>query len=305
MYRSVLGLVVVLFAGATTHEALAARTPAIRVSSNNYVASCVTPDRLMAFVRGRNEALSSRFRNIAAYYEHHGTALDLRWDYAFFQMLVETNYLRYRTPRGRMGDVHPKQNNFAGLGATGGGVRGESFPDVSTGVLAHLQHVLMYSGMRIANPVANRTRLVQDWLLPWSQSFDRPITYTDLTRRWSPTDKGYSNDIESTARAFFDQYCSRPYGDDVEATANIRMKDPAAPLCRVWTARYANARRALLIRSRKESVINYTALAVEDGLESAQANAFISLYAQGGRPIAEFSDYQQALNRAFELCPKG
>ena len=55
-----------------------------------------------------------------------GEMLGLRWDFAFYQMIVETGALSYW--RGnRAGDVKPAQNNFAGLGATGKGERGESF----------------------------------------------------------------------------------------------------------------------------------------------------------------------------------
>ena len=43
-------------------------------------------------------------------------------------MMLETGALRFT------GDVRPRQNNFAGLGASGGGAHGESFADVSTGV---------------------------------------------------------------------------------------------------------------------------------------------------------------------------
>ena len=76
----------------------------------------------------------------------HGEALGIRWDIAFFQMIFETGALRFG------GDVRPCQNNFAGLGASGGGAHGESFGDVSTGVKAHLQHLLMYSGEHIDDP---------------------------------------------------------------------------------------------------------------------------------------------------------
>ena len=58
---------------------------------------------------------------------------------------------------GRWGDVNPKQNNFAGLGTTGGGVPGDSYPDVNTGVLAQIQHLVVYSGERIDDPVGART----------------------------------------------------------------------------------------------------------------------------------------------------
>ena len=50
-------------------------------------------------------------------------------------MAIETNFLTYKRPNGDWGDVDPKQNNFAGIGTTGGGVPGDRFPDVKTGVV--------------------------------------------------------------------------------------------------------------------------------------------------------------------------
>lgn len=217
-----------LLAGATVlmisaGGALAAKTPEIRVSSTNQVPSCVTPERLMEFVGWRNKRVAPKFGDVATYYQLHGTNLGLRWDYAFYQMLVETNYLKFRTPSGRWGSVKPKQNNFAGLGASGGGRSGESFRTVSDGVLAHLQHVQMYSGHRVTNPVAKRTRNIQDWnlILPWAQAMGREVTFTDLTTKWSPSDRGYSNDIEYTARKFRERYCGSP--------DQIIAKAPSAP----------------------------------------------------------------------------
>ncbi len=52
----------------------------------------------------------------------------MRWDYAFFQMAVETNFLSFKRGDGSWGDVKPAQNNFAGFGTTGGGVPGDSYP---------------------------------------------------------------------------------------------------------------------------------------------------------------------------------
>ncbi|MCA0171324.1 N-acetylmuramoyl-L-alanine amidase [Bacillus sp. RAR_GA_16] len=64
---------------------------------------------------------------------------NIRGDIAFAQALHETNFFRFT------GDVKPDQNNFAGIGATGGGARGASFPNESTGVLAHIQHLYAYT----------------------------------------------------------------------------------------------------------------------------------------------------------------
>jgi len=192
----------IAFAGGTAAQA--AKLPQIQSSKTNTVPPCVTPGRLMEYVKSRNPGLAAKFAKIAVLYMHHGEALNIRWDQAFFQMLVETNYLQY----GR--DVSIDQNNFAGLGATGNGEPGERFSNVSDGVKAHLQHVLMYAGVPIENPVAERTRKVQEWgiLNKWRKRIGRPLTFTDLTRKWSPGDRGYSKDIKVTGDRFIKKLCN-------------------------------------------------------------------------------------------------
>jgi hypothetical protein len=139
-----------------------------------------------------------------------GEALGVRWDYAFYQMVYETAALAFKSG-GRAGDVKPNQNNFAGLGATGKGEPGESFPDIATGVQAHLEHLLLYSGQRLENPVAERTRKVQQWgvLNQWQAGFTRPITFADLAAKWAPGSNLYAKTLESIAQSFQD-FCRRP-----------------------------------------------------------------------------------------------
>ncbi len=60
-------------------------------------------------------------------------------DIAFCQMILETGFLNYG------GSVEKSQNNFCGLGATSQHVKGESFPDMRTGVRAHVQHLKAYA----------------------------------------------------------------------------------------------------------------------------------------------------------------
>jgi hypothetical protein len=178
--------------------------PAVKISASNTVPACATPGRLMSYVKQRNTKLDEKFDVIATEYMRHGETLQLRWDYAFFQMLLETGYLNYT------GDVKPSQNNFAGLGATGGGARGESFKDVSTGVRAHLEHLLMYSGEKVENPVAERTRNIQEWgvLTSWQKTIKGPMTFTQLAKQWAPTSRGYARDIDSVAQRFFNGACN-------------------------------------------------------------------------------------------------
>lgn len=66
-------------------------------------------------------------------------AENIRYDVAFAQMMHETNFLKFG------GDVKEEQNNFAGLGATGGGVQGHSFESVEIGIRAVIQHLKAYS----------------------------------------------------------------------------------------------------------------------------------------------------------------
>ena len=53
--------------------------------------------------------------------------------------MLETGWLSYG------GDSEITQFNFAGLGTTGNGVKGNSFPDVRTGLRAQVQHLKAYA----------------------------------------------------------------------------------------------------------------------------------------------------------------
>ena len=72
------------------------------------------------------------------YYEE-ATREGIRPEIAFAQCMKETGFLRFG------GDVKIEQFNFAGIGATGNGNPGNSFPDVRTGVRAHIQHLKAYA----------------------------------------------------------------------------------------------------------------------------------------------------------------
>ncbi|MGN0399503.1 MAG: N-acetylmuramoyl-L-alanine amidase [Blautia sp.] len=62
----------------------------------------------------------------------------VRAEVLFVQVMKETGWLQYG------GDVKITQFNFGGLGATGNGEAGESFPDVRTGLRAQVQHLKAY-----------------------------------------------------------------------------------------------------------------------------------------------------------------
>ncbi len=189
----------------------ASELPQIRTSDRNVVPECATPGRLTAYLKSRNAALDPRFEKIAVAYMRHGEELNVRWDYAFFQMLMETGNLSFMRDHHRPGLVKPVQNNFAGLGAVGKGQPGETFPDVSTGVRAHLEHVLMYTGEHIDNPVAERTRKVMEWgvLTSWQKTIKGPMTYAHLAQQWAKN-KTYAGMIEDVGERFYQQFCNQP-----------------------------------------------------------------------------------------------
>lgn len=246
-------LALVLAAGIAAPSPADAATPKIRTSSSNAVPACVTPDRLMAFLRQRNPNPEPRFRNIAEWYKRHGEAWRVRWDYAFFQMAVETNFLTYKRANGSWGDARPKQNNFAGLGTTGGGVPGDSFPDVGTGVLAQIQHLVVYSGEYIPSPVGPRTKLKQDVILKATGSKKGRMTFADLAGRWA-ADKHYGAAIEWVAGRYRKTYCTG------SAAIEAKAQPPARPLPRATalggpTATYNVAANTQRVADKKSAPV--------------------------------------------------
>jgi hypothetical protein len=232
-----------LVVAAVASPALSAELPPIKASDSNPVPQCATPGRLVEFLKTRNSKMNPRYEEIGTDYMRYGEELGVRWDIAFFQMMLETGSLTYT------GDVKPKQNNFAGLGATGRRNPGESFESVAMGVRAHLQHVLMYSGEKIEDPVAERTRKVQEWgvLDDWRKTIKGPMTFTQLARQWAPGARNYSRDIRDLADDFYGTICKQPdphpeYVAEARKgrTNNVAAAAPQAP-AQVPPAKTANA----------------------------------------------------------------
>lgn len=72
-------------------------------------------------------------------YYDEASAEGVRPEVAFAQTMKETGFLQYG------GDASIEQFNFAGIGTTGGGVPGNSYPDVQTGIRAQIQHLKAYA----------------------------------------------------------------------------------------------------------------------------------------------------------------
>ena len=112
----------------------------------------------------------------------------VRAEVLFCQAMKETGWLQFR------GDVKPEQCNFGGIGATGGGNPGNSFPNVATGLLAQAQHLKAYATSSALNKpcVDPRYQYVRKGCAPyveWLGIPDNPSGYG-----WAAA-KNYGYDI--------------------------------------------------------------------------------------------------------------
>ena len=135
--------------------------------------------------------LSVSAEEIVAYYYEEGRREGIRPDVAFCQALKETGFFRYG------GDVIPEQNNYCGLGTTGGGVKGEFFSTAQLGVRAHIQHLLAYSSTRKPTlPIVDpRYSLVRQTY--GSRTLGK---WQDLNGRWAVPGNFYGQEILSMFR---------------------------------------------------------------------------------------------------------
>ena len=98
-------------------------------------------------------------------------------------MCHETNYLKFT------GDVNVAQHNFAGLGATGG-VPGNSFASIETGIMAHVQHLYCYAS--VDSLPAGMTNVDPRWA-EWIRGLS--ATVEGLNGTWAAGDSGYDQKI--------------------------------------------------------------------------------------------------------------
>lgn len=99
----------------------------------------------------------------------------IKAEVAFCQAMKETGFLRYG------GNVQIEQYNFAGMGSTGPGVRGESYPDVRTGIRAQVQHLKAYANTDSLNNICvdSRFRYVTRGTAPYVDGLEYNRTHTE------------------------------------------------------------------------------------------------------------------------------
>ena len=108
----------------------------------------------------------------------------VRPELLYAQVMIETGNLRFG------GDVLPEQCNFGGLGATGNGVRGNSFNTVLAGLRAQALHLRAYAGYEPLTVDPSKAREVDPrygaWILAKKANIIRKLAGT-----WA-MDKNYA-----------------------------------------------------------------------------------------------------------------
>lgn len=139
--------------------------------------SIATAEQLKALLLYMNPQAAG-YAHLADIFLEEGEKEGVRGDGAFCQSLIETGYFKFG------GDVQPCQNNYAGLGATGG-VQGLYFADERTGIRAQIQHLKAY---------ASAEDLCQDCVDPRYKYVKKGCAHTfeQLSGKWAvPGFSGY------------------------------------------------------------------------------------------------------------------
>ena len=114
------------------------------------------------------------------YYEE-AQAEGVKAEIAFAQAMIETGWLTFG------GDVKPDQYNFAGMGATGNGVSGNSYQNVRIGIRAQIQHLKCYASKEPLNQSLVDQR--------WSDSLRGKAEYVEyLSIPNNPYGTGWASD---------------------------------------------------------------------------------------------------------------
>ncbi|MBQ7453695.1 MAG: tetratricopeptide repeat protein [Selenomonadaceae bacterium] len=149
-----------------------------------------TQEQMVNFIKKRNPnpKINCTVEQLVHLYYVEGEREGIRPDITLCQAIKETGTWAYG------GDVVPEQNNFCGLGTTGGGVKGEYFATPQLGARAHVQHLLSYTSKRppkveIVDP---RYDLIKRFR---PQIFGKLTKWTDLNGVWAVPGNHYGEDI--------------------------------------------------------------------------------------------------------------
>ncbi len=138
--------------------------------------------------RNPNPKLNCTVEELVNLYYVEAGREGIRPDIAICQAIKETGVWGYG------GDVVPEQNNYCGLGTTGGGVKGAYFDTPQLGVRAHIQHLLSYTSKRMprVEVVDPRYELIKKFR---PQIFGKLTRWTELNGVWAVPGYHYGEDI--------------------------------------------------------------------------------------------------------------
>ena len=146
--------------------------------------------QMVNFIKKRNAApkINCTVEELVSYYYEEAEREGIRPDIAICQAIKETGTWNYG------GDVVPEQNNYCGLGTTGGGVKGAYFDTPQIGARAHIQHLLAYTSKRHPKTavVDPRYELIEKFR---PQIFGKITTWTGLNGNWAVPGNQYGQDI--------------------------------------------------------------------------------------------------------------
>ena len=176
----------------------------------------LSADELLSYFNSLkvNPKISIPIKNLIETYLTEGDSEGVRGDIAFIQAVHETRKFQFG------GDVVPEQNNFAGIGTTGGGVKGHYFNSPQEGVRGQVQHLKAYASKE---PLKNknvdpRFHLVNRGSAP---------TVKSLTGKWA-TDKQYGDklmDYYNEALGYKEETTEDRKGDTMQYDFIIAIKD--------------------------------------------------------------------------------
>ena len=140
--------IVLLFSSCNTQPAVKPDIPELPAVNNVKLEppvlimgkGAISPEKLASFLLHNNAQIGNTYAlMLTNIYTEEASYEGVNHDIAFAQMCLETGYLKFG------GLVKPEWNNFCGLGAIGPEQPGLIFPDVRTGVRAHIQHLKAYA----------------------------------------------------------------------------------------------------------------------------------------------------------------
>ena len=146
--------------------------------------------------------------SIASFYKRFGEGWHVRWDYAFFQMAIETNFLKFRR-----GDGQPRrcQRNTKQLCRHRSHRPRRARRAVSPTLRPACTRKSSTSSPIPAKASRSRSRRgrvrTRTTSSEASQRLGRPVTFGDLARRWA-TDRHYGKSIDFIAGLYSARYCS-------------------------------------------------------------------------------------------------